>query len=385
MKILFLILDGLGDRPIRELGNKTPLEAAKTPHLDLLVKNGAWAKIIPTYRGAFPTSKDSHLSLFGYNLARYKRMGRGAFEAIGVGIKLRKDEVALRGNFATVDENLKIIDRRAGRIKDTSSLVQSLQGINIKGVRFILKKSSSHRLVVIMRGKGISEEISDGDQHQISTKAAKIFPLSQNKSAIFTAEVLNDFLAASHRVLSQHPLNRKRQRQGLFPANYILLREAGIQQKIPSFYSRWKMKAACVAGGKLYQAIGRILGMEVIKVKGATALANTNIAGKFKASARALKNHNFVFCHLKATDLFSHDGDFLGKKKFIEKIDGFLPLLSNSKKTILVITGDHSTPCKMKEHSADPNPAFIFGVQEKGNLGKIKGLDFLKRVVKMRM
>ncbi len=397
MKILFIILDGLGDRPIKELGNKTPLEAAQTPNFDFLARNGICGLIAPCYQGAFPTSKDAHLSLFGYNLKKYG-MGRGVFEVLGIGMKLKKEDIALRGNFATVDKNLKIIDRRAGRIQNPEPLIKSLQGMEIEGVRFLLGKGVSHRLGIIMRpskGKSLSEKISDGDFHILKIKAPKIKPLEKKEEAVFTARVLNKFLEKSHQILDQHPLNKKRAKKGLLKANYILVREAGRLNHLPSFEEKWKMRSCCIAGGTLYKGIGKALGMKLIKVKGATGKSDTNLRGKFQAALRALKKYDFCYLHIKATDNFGHDGDFEGKKKFIEKIDKNLSTLLKLKNVLIIITGDHSTPCKVKEHTSDPLPVLLYGLGKdkvekfsekeckKGKLGKIKSIDFLKKVFKM--
>ncbi|GAI36902.1 unnamed protein product, partial [marine sediment metagenome] len=209
MKILFIILDGLGDRSIKELGNKTPLEAAKTPNFDFLASQGICGLIEPVYQGSFPTSKDAHLSLFGYDLKKW-HMNRGVFEVLGIGMELKKEDIALRGNFSTVDSNFKIIDRRAGRISDTKPLIRALQGMTIERVKFLLGVAVSHRLGIILRGKHLSDKISDGDFHKAGIKAPKILARENNKEAKFTARVLNEFLLRSHQILENHPLNKKR-------------------------------------------------------------------------------------------------------------------------------------------------------------------------------
>lgn len=411
MKILFIILDGLGDRPIKALGGKTPLEAAKTPNLDFLASQGNSGLIIPVYQGNFPSSKDGHLSLFGYDLKKWV-MARGVFEAVGAGMEVKKGDVCLRGNFATVDGKRMIVDRRAGRIEDTRQLIAVLQNITIKGMQFFLAPGIGHRIAIVIRGIGLSEKISDGDFHKVGIKAPKISPLLKTKEAQFTANVLNNFLLKAHQILKTHPLNKQRQTKGLLAANWILLREAGMLKKLPNFQKKWGFKAACIAGGKLYQAIGKMLGMDLIKVKGATAEANTNVEGKFEAAKMALKKYGFVYCHIKAADNFAHDGDFKGKKKFIEKVDKCLPILFGMRNILLVITADHATPCILKEHSSDPVPALVYSEREKavkkagpvrgngsngageekfcerncksGALGKIKSVDFLKRIVKIK-
>lgn len=391
-KILFIILDGLGDRPIKELGNKTPLEAAKTPNFDFLAGNGVCGLIEPVYQGSFPTSKDAHLSLFGYDLRKW-RMNRGVFEVLGIGMDLKKEDIALRGNFSTIDSNFKIIDRRAGRISDTKPLIKALQGMTIQGVKFLLGIGVSYRLGIILRGKNLSDKISDGDFHKAGIKAPKVLAQENKKEAKFTAKVLNEFLLKSHQILKNHPLNKRRIKKGQLPANYILMRAAGKLKKLPSFQKKWKLKSCCIAGGVLYKGIASVFKMDLIKVKGATGKSDTNLQGKIKAAKKSLNKYDFCFLHIKATDNFSHDGDFLGKKKFIEKIDKNLPLLFNMKNTLIVVTGDHSTPCKAKEHTADPLPVLVFGFKKdevrkfsekecgKGKIGRIKSLGFMKKVL----
>jgi 2,3-bisphosphoglycerate-independent phosphoglycerate mutase len=376
------------------------LEAARTPNLDFLARQGICGLITPCYRGSFPTSKDAHLSLFGYDLKKWN-IGRGVFEVLGIGMKMKKEDVALRGNFATLatggvsQSNLKIIDRRAGRIQNSEPLIRALQGIEIKGVRFLIGKGVSHRLGIIMRprpGVKLSEKISDGDLHRVGIKPPKIRPLTKTKEAKFTAEVLNEFLERAHQILENHPLNKKRKKKGLLPANYILVRGVGKLRKIPSFQKKWKMKSCCIAGGVLYKGIGRVLGMDLIKVKGATGKADTNLKAKFEAAKKALKKYDFCYLHIKATDNFGHDGDCLGKRKFIEKVDRNLKPILSLENTLIVVTSDHSTPCQMKEHTPDPLPVLVYGGGKddvkkfsekecsKGKLGKLKSAEFLKRL-----
>ncbi len=358
-KIVFLILDGLGGRPVKEFGNKTALQSAQTVNFDKLAEQGSAGFLKPSYKGRFPTSIEGHLSLFSYDIEKWN-VNRGVFEALGAGLKLRENDVALRGNFAAVSKDLKIIDRRAGRIEDTSQLVEALRGIKIKGVKFLLADSISHRAVVVLRGKSLSDKISDGDNYQVGIRPIQIKALDNSKEAVFTAQVLNQFSSKAHQVLKGHPLNEQRIRQGLLPANYLLVREPGMSQVLPSFEQRWGLRSCAIAGGKLYQGIAKALAMDLIKVRGATGRADTDIFAKFKAARQALeKDCQFCYLHIKAVDNFSHDGDCSGKKKFLEKIDQALPLLSGLKNTMLVVTGDHATPCQVKQHTDDVIPFFI--------------------------
>lgn len=397
MKILLIIIDGLGDRPIKELGNKTPLEAARTPNLDFLAKNGICGLKKLKFRGATPTSEEAHFSLFGYDPEFYK-IRRGIITASGCGMRAKKGDVALRGNFATVDKRLNIIDRRAGRIKNTQSLVKALRGIEIDDVKFLLKSASEHRLGIILRGRNLSPNISDGDPFygKLGKRARKIKALDKTPQALFTAKILNEFLRKTHKILIEYLQNKKREKLGLPPANYLLLRGASTIKKLPPFKKRYGLKACCIAGKFLYQQIGKILGMDVIKVKGANGLTSTNLKGKIQAAKKALKKYDFIFLHIKAADSLAEDGDFQGKKKFIEKIDKNLRPVLKLKDTLIVVTADHATCCALKRHCSEPVPVLVFGDGKdevkkfsereclKGKLGKIKSIDFLKLIVKIK-
>jgi len=394
-KILLIVIDGLGDEPISQLKNQTPLEAAKTPNLDFLAKNGICGLVKPTFSTAIPTSEECHLALFGYDYKSYP-VKRGLFTALGAGMKMKKGDVALRGNFGTVDENLNMIDRRAGRITKTEPLIKSLNGIVINGIKFLIKNAGEHRIGIVMRGKNLSPKISDGDPHygKLEERIKKILPLKKNKKAIFTAQVLNKFLEKAHLILKNHPLNIERKKKGLPPANYILTRGASSLIKLPSFKRRYSLKACCIAGKPLYKQIGKILGMDLIKVKGANGLPNTNLKGKIQAVKRAFKNYDFVFLHIKAADSLAEDGNFLGKKDFIEKLDKNLELILKLKDVLIVVTGDHSTCSILKRHCKIPIPILISGTErdkiekfsekecKKGKFGKIKQIDLMKKILK---
>lgn len=394
MKILLIVIDGLGDKPISNIGNKTPLEAAKTPNLDFLVQNGICGQILP-FQFSWqekPESDTCHLAIFGFNPAKYY-LGRGVYEAAGIGIKLKKNEVALRVNFGTVDGNFKIIDRRAGRIEKTQGLINAISKIKIKGVKFKIKKSYGHRAVLVLRGKGLSAEISDGDPKKTGKKIKEILPQNKSKEAEWTAKVLNEFLEKSYKILKNHPLNRKRENQVLLPANYLLVRGAGQIKKTANFRKKYGLPAGCIAGGGLYKGIAQILGMNLIKVRRANGLPNTNLKGKFLAAKKALKKYKFVFLHIKAADTFGEDGNSQGKKKFIGKIDKNLKPILKLKNSLIVITADHSTCSNLKRHCSEPVPILIFGAGkdsvnkfseracQKGKLGKIKQLDLMKKIL----
>src|SRR3989338_411390 len=393
-KVLLVSLDGLGDRPIPELKGRTPLEAAKKPNLDRLAKEGITGLMNTVAVGVRPGSDTSHLCMLGYDPKEYYT-GRGPIEAAGVGIQLQAGDIALRGNFGTVDENLVIRDRRAGRILDVSGLCRALDGLEIRGVKFVVKAGTGHRAAVVMRGKGLSSRVSEADPHVAGAKVDEIRALDGSKEAQFTAQVLNEFMEKSHAALKAHPLNQQRAKEGKLQANFLLLRGAGVCPKIPSFGEKWGLKGAGIAGGGLYKGIIHILGLKLIEVKGATGLPDTDVRAHVAAAREALKNHDFVFVHVKGTDVFGEDGDWMGKKEFIEKVDKGFAEVMDLKDVFIVVTADHSTACCFKAHTADPVPLVIRGagvrvddVKEygeracaKGGLGRINGLQLLPILV----
>lgn len=403
-KIILVICDGMGDLPIAEFGNKTPLEAANKPNINALAKKGSQGFIYILGKGVRPNSDEAHLTLFGYDLKKFYP-GRGPIEAAGLGIKLEHGDIAIRANLGCVNENLEVIDRRCGRIESTADFIKNIDGMTIDGITFIVKPGTGHRVGLVMRGKGISDKITNSDVHYVTEtevvehwegkKVNLIKPLDKSKEAIFTATVLQKFLEKSHELLEENKLNIQRAKKGEPVGNYFLTRGPGFYKALPAFNTKYNLKACCIAGAGLYKGIGAMLGMDLIEVKGATGMANTNVEAKFSATKKALKDYNFVFVHVKPTDIYGENGDCKGKKEFIEKIDKAIKVLSDVD-AMLVLTADHSTPCKNKDHSADPVPLLVinsskkpdnmeFGEanSKKGSLGELEGKDFMTVILKL--
>lgn len=398
-KILLIILDGLADEPIPGLKGETPLAAAKTPNLDLMAEKGVCgeAEVFMLAGQKKPESDTCHLAIMGFDPRNYY-LGRGVYEAAGIGIDLKQGEVALRVNFATIDDQLTVIDRRAGRIEKTQPLIKALAKIKIKGVKFSFEKAYGHRAVLVISvpaNKGLSANISGSDPKAEGKKASKIVPLDKSFTAKRTALFLNQFLDTARQILADQPLNRQRKRQGLLPANYLLVRGAGKFERTLSFEEKYHLKASCVAGGGLYKGIARVLGMKVIEVKGATGFADTNLKNKIRATEKALKTNDFVFLHIKATDSLAEDGQWLEKKKFLERVDREMKLLLNLKDTLVVVTGDHATSSLKKRHCRLPCPLLVYGngrdkikkFSEKncvsGKLGRIKQINLMEKILKI--
>lgn len=394
-KVLFLIFDGLGDRPIKEFGYKTPLEAAYTPNFDELASKSICGLSNALGRGIRPGSDVSHLAIFGYPMDKYYT-GRGPIEVAGLGIKLQEGDVAFRGNFGTVDVDWNIVDRRAGRIRVVDEFAAAIDGLEIDGIKVIVKPGTAHRAGVVFRGKGLSSNITDADPHEEGKPVFEVKPKDDTAEAAFTASVINKFMKQSYEILNSLEANKQRIANGELAANFLLLRGAGMYPTMPNFEQKYGLKACCIAGGGLYKGIGAFLGMDLIDVAGATALPDSNIRNKFIAAKNALSKYDFVFTHVKATDSLAEDGNAEGKKNFIEKCDlAAEELLNLPEDVLLVVTADHSTACELKAHSADPVPIMLCSEHVRtdsvtefnerafvdGGLGRMVGADIMPAVM----
>ncbi|MCL2587607.1 MAG: phosphoglycerate mutase, partial [Firmicutes bacterium] len=249
------------------MGNLTPLEAAKTPNLDKMAKGSENGLMYTLGRGVKPGSDVAHLAIFGYPMETYYT-GRGPIEVAGLGMPLQQGDIAFRGNFATVGDDLTVLDRRAGRIKAVDEFAAAIDGIEIDGVKFIIAPGTAYRAGVIMRGKGLSSEISTCDPGDINMKVLEVKPLDNSPEAKFTASVLNKFHKQAYEILNAMPANKKRADDGQLPANYILVRGAGVAPAMSSFQVKYGMTACCIAGGGLYKGVGAFLGMDVLEIPG---------------------------------------------------------------------------------------------------------------------
>lgn len=376
---------------MRELDGRTPLEAARTENLDWFASRGACGLLDLIAPGVRPGSDTAHLALFGYDPFQVYT-GRGPFEAAGVGLDVKGGDVALRCNFATVDESMVVVDRRAGRIKEgTAELAAALNDIEIKGVHILFKEGTEHRAALVLRGEGLDPRVTDGDPHETGVRVTNVKPLVPEAEK--TARVLNEFVRRAVEVLGKHPVNEERRRRGLPPANAILPRGAGRFPNIPLVTERWGVRFAAIAGVALIRGICRSVGMEVLEVPGATGGLDTDMEAKVKAAIRALEDFEVVVMNIKAPDIAAHDGDPDEKTRVIEDIDRSLAILRSqaADEWILAVTADHSTPCVTGDHSADPVPLLIYGegvrrdrVQafdevavSQGAIGRLRGKDLM--------
>jgi 2,3-bisphosphoglycerate-independent phosphoglycerate mutase len=358
MKILLIIADGLGDRPFESLNGKTSLEAANKPNLNTLAKEGMIGLIDPIQPGVIPGSDTSHLNYLGYDPFKYYT-GRGPFEAMGTGLTLKGGDVAFRANFATVDVNGVVIDRRAGRIREGTNELAKPLNMKIEDIEILFKEGTEHRAALVLRGEGISTNVTDNDPHGENLRPREIVPTSKDGEK--TARILKEFYNRSLSILSKQSLNSKRKSEGLREANAILYRGGGLVPVLPNFNERYSLKGGYVAAVALVSGICRLVGLKDFTPKGVTGSTDTDVGAKFSAAIEALKEVDFVIVNVKGTDIAGHDGNGMAKKQFIEKIDSALgeTVLRIRDETVICFTGDHSTPASAKEHTSDPVPILL--------------------------
>lgn len=395
-KILLIICDGMADRPVRQLGGKTPLEFAETPFMDKLAEIGCCGIMDPISPGIPPGSDAAHLAIFGYDPTKVK-VGRGYLEAVGCGLEVEEGDIAFRCNFATLDGQGIIVDRRAGRKNiDGKVLAEAINNIKLAGgIEVTFKPTVEHRGVLVLRGENLSPEVTDIDPHRIGVPPMKAKPKTLTKDAKRTAEIINTLVKEINKILANHPYNKERVKAGLPPANTLLLRGASTKPKIKPITEKYRIKAAVVAGGALYKGVGGAVGMKIVNVEGATGTVDTNIAGKFEKAIELLKEeYNLVFLHIKAVDNLSHDGDLKGKIDFISRIDKVLGKAVEEyslDRCIICLTADHATPVEVGQHSGDSVPIVMAGPQilsdnikrfserhaAQGNLNRIRGMHLM--------
>jgi 2,3-bisphosphoglycerate-independent phosphoglycerate mutase len=346
-KIVLLVLDGLGDLPHPDHGNRTPLEAARTPNLDALAPAAALGRILPVAPGITPGSGPGHLALFGYDPVETV-VGRGVLEALGAGIELRPGDVAARANFCTIDSAGVVTDRRAGRIATEvcAKLVAKLQrdASRFEDVEVLLQAGKGHRFVAVLRGPGLGGEVTDADPHKEGKPippARSAVPGAANEK---TARIVDAFIARVREVM-----------KGESPANGALARGLSARPHLPGYRERFQLRAAAIAAYPMYRGVAQLAGMDLFIPTGETAADAVALAAQQWAA------HDYFFLHVKGTDMAGEDGNFGAKVAVIEATDAALPALMALKPDVLCVTGDHSTPCTMKGHSWHPVPALIHG------------------------
>jgi len=416
LKILYVLLDGIGDLPTPELNGKTPLEAANTPNIDELARKGKMGQVISVGKGISPQSDIAVFNMLGYNFQGQKYAGRGIVEIIGSGVDFHDGDLALRGNFATLD-NSKIIDRRAGRdiIKEEASTICSFLEDNVKfddpDVSVKITPTISHRVIIKFRHnkKSLSDKITNTDpaygklngigiaNTNVENMAVQESISEDNsESSILSANIVNEFTRKYIALLKDHRVNLDRISKNKKPMSVILLRDAG--NSVPHLQpinEKYGISTSCLVDMPVEIGIAKIIGMDLFCSQ---KIDDYNQKGM--EVAKMLDSYNLVYVHIKGPDEYGHDGDAQGKMANIELIDKnffgtFLKLVT--KAHVVVISGDHSTPCIKKSHTDDPIPLLVSGNNiksdgsqrfteswaSKGSIGTLNGSEVISHVLKM--
>ena len=381
LKIVYVLLDGVGDLPHPNLAGKTPLGAANTPNLDRLAKNGTMGEVITVGKGIAPESDIAVFNMLGYKFKHDDYVGRGVVEAIGIGIDFKDGDLALRGNFATLNGDGVIIDRRAGRniekqdAEAVSNEIEEKIKFSDENTTVTITPTIGHRLVIRIRSNGtLSSNISNTDPSYGRVngmgiaravtdflRIEKCLPLDEEPHTKLASKLVNELTEQSLDIMSKSKVNERRKENDKKLLNGMLLRDAGnTYPKVTPINDLHSMKFSCIVDMPVEIGIS-----EILKMKTYDAGGLTDYEEKAKVAAKAMDEQNAVYVHLKGPDEFGHDGDARGKMENIEEIDKrfFGTLLDNidSSKVAVVISADHSTPCVNKGHSADPVPLLISG------------------------
>ena len=377
-KILMVVLDGVGGLPM-DLGGDTELATAKTPNMDALARESQLGAVELVGAGITPGSGPGHLSLFGYDPIKFV-VGRGALSAVGIGVKLNAGDVAVRGNFATLEGDRIVKDRRAGRPSDekNAEIVTKLKaGISeIDGVPVEIYTESEHRFVVVFRAQGtpLGANLSDVDPQD--TGVQPMTAVAHDEASQQTAELVNSFVQQAEAILKDET-----------QVNGVLFRGYSDVPHFPNFDDIYKLRAACIASYPMYKGLASLVGMDVLDVEG----EEDALSGKVETLKKSWGEYDFFYFHIKKTDSTGEDGDFAAKVKKIELFDALLPELLALEPDVICIVGDHSTPSKLATHSWHPVPLLIrskYGRKDpatrytedealKGSLGLRRGTDLM--------
>ena len=389
-----------------------------TPNLDKLAKNGALGEVISVGKGIAPESDIAVFNMLGYKFQYSDYVGRGVIEAIGVGTDFKDGDLALRGNFATLNKEGVIIDRRAGRKierEDANEIAKEIEQkikFSVPNTTVVVAPTIGHRVTVRIRceDQSLSSEITNTDPaySRISgvgiakavtdfMKIERCLPLNESASAVLTAKLVNEFTEQSLKIMNESSVNKKRKEEGKKLLSSILLRDAGNRYPVVTpINDLHSMNFSCIVDMPVELGISKVL-----KMKGFEAGGLTDYEEKARVAAKAMETQNAIYVHLKGPDEFGHDGDAIGKMKNIEEIDKrfFGTLLDNIdlKKVSLMVSADHSTPCINKGHSDDPVPLLISGdtikkdntkrvteaEAKKGSIGLIEGSQVVVTALKL--
>jgi len=416
--MIYVLLDGVGDLPHPDLDGKTPLQAANTPTLDKIASNGTIGEVISVGKGIAPESDIAVFNMLGYKFKHADYAGRGVIEAIGVGIDFKDGDLALRGNYSTLNDEEVIIDRRAGRHiekEDADGVAKEIEEkikLSSPDISVVVAPTIGHRVTVRIRKESqkLSSRITNTDPAYSNIggmgvakavgdfmKIEKCLPLEDTDDSKFTANLVNEFSEKSIEIMKNSQINKKRQGEDKKQLSCILLRDAG--NKYPDVIpinEKYGMNFSCIVDMPVELGIS-----EVLKMKAFEAGGLTDYEEKARVAAKAMETQNSIYVHLKGPDEFGHDGDAIGKMKNIEEIDQrfFKTLVENidSSKVAIIISADHSTPCINKGHSDDPVPVIVSGdfikndgttrmteeQAKKGSIGLLQGAEVVSKALEL--
>jgi 2,3-bisphosphoglycerate-independent phosphoglycerate mutase len=339
-KIIMLVIDGLGGLPHPESG-KTELETAFTPNMDKLAEAGNCGFTQPVGEGITPGSAPGHLALCGYNPLKYG-IGRGVLEALGIDFELEPGDIVARGNFCTINKDGFITDRRAGRIstEDNIRICRVLDGMDIEGIKVIVRPVKEHRFIVVLRGKGLNPALSDTDPQLLGVEPKTAIALCPE--AEFTTRIVNTFLSKVKIILASQYL-----------ANFLLLRGFSNRPSFPMMTETYKLNPGAIASYPMYRGLAKVVGMTVLPT-------GSSIEDELETLERYYADHDFFFIHVKGADGAGEDGDFTRKVSVIEEVDVAITRLIKLKPEVLLIVGDHSTPAILKGHSWHDVPCLLY-------------------------
>jgi 2,3-bisphosphoglycerate-independent phosphoglycerate mutase len=346
-KIVLLVLDGLGGLPM-EPGGKTELEAAHKPNFDRMTAEGSAGLSIPIRPGVEPGSGPAHLSLFSYDPVTYE-IGRGVLEALGIGFVLGPNDLAARGNFATAAPDGTITDRRAGRIGTDecirlSAKLQAATANALPGYEVFVEPVKEHRFVLVARGEGLGGQLTETDPLAVGKKPLPVEDASGTPVGAHTAQLVNHWTEIARAALKDEP-----------KANSLNLRGIAKDPGLPRFSEIYGVRAAAIAVYPMYKGVARLVGMDVIDFEGERP------AHEVDALERVWNDYDFFFVHVKKTDSYGEDGNFDAKVHEIEEVDAVMPRILALQPEAVIVTGDHSTPAKLRSHSWHPVPTLLWG------------------------
>jgi len=385
LKLIYVVIDGMGDLPIEELENKTPLEAADTPNMDFLAKTGKTGLMYTVGKGIAPESDVAVVSILGYDPFKHD-VSRGALEALGADLTMKDGDLALRCNFATLGSNNAIIDRRVGRSLTTEEATELAKAINTHiqlesyPASFQFKNTISHRGALLIRSKDkqLSGNITNTDPAYTRIKGIgvaepeakmvlkKCKPLDKTEEAKISAKLVNEFTQKTIAILNQHEVNKKRVKEGKLKANVILTRDAGHHlPKFPHLNQQYDLSFVCLADMPVERGISKLAGMHMVDLPPPSKNLEKDCKLRVKKLLETLPLYDCFYIHIKGPDEPGHDGNFNLKTQLIATVDkhfvGNMLQKINLEDHVICVTADHSTPCKLKAHSDDPVPLLISG------------------------